>query len=251
MIPTQIWKKTTFGDHMQLEYVGMSKPGRLSAKAHSHEQWELIYNAQGSGSMTVGNETHPYTDTTVLLCPPGLPHSKVSESGFTDYYFRFTGCDLPPCAYVVQDSYDRRLLRLLQVLHSTYYEGNSPAVCDHLMEAILGLLKPMLGGSTVSEYVQMLRQRIAEGYTDPDFSLAAAMASAPLNRDHLRRLFVQQLGQTPHEYLTALRIDKAKLLLSQGNTTVSDVAYRCGFYDRLYFSKVFRKATGVTPSQWR
>lgn len=236
---------------MQLEHVGMSKPGKISAKSHSHEYWELIYNAQGSGTMTVGEESYPYCDTTVLLCPPGVAHGKVSETGFTDYYFRFSGCDLVPRPYVVQDSFDRRLLQLIRVLHSAYYEGNSPAVCSHLVEAILGLLKPMIGGSPVSEYVQILRQRIAENYTDPNFSLQDAMAEVPLNADHLRRLFTRQLGQTPHEYLTALRLDKARLLLSQGQASVGDVAYRCGFYDRLYFSKVFRKATGIPPSMWK
>ena len=138
MIPTKIWKKTTFGDCMQLEHVGMSKPGRLSAKPHCHEHWELIYNAHGSGTMTVGEESYPFSDTTVLLCPPGVTHSKVSETGFTDYYFCFTGCDLAHRAYVVQDSFDRKLLQLLRVLHSAYYEGNSPAVCNHLVEAIWG-----------------------------------------------------------------------------------------------------------------
>ena len=236
---------------MQLELVGMSKPGKLSAKAHCHKQWELIYNAQGSGTMTVGEESYPFSDTTVLLCPPGVPHSKVSETGFTDYYFRFTDRDLAPRAYVVQDSFDRRLLQLIRVLHSTFYEGNSLAVCNHLAEAILGLLKPILGGNSISEYVQILRQRIAEGYTDPDFSLRDAMAEIPLNPDHLRRLFTRQLGQTPHEYLISLRLDKAKLLLAHEQNSVGDVAYRCGFYDRLYFSKVFRKATGVPPSSWK
>jgi len=236
---------------MQLEHIGMSRPYRRDSKPHCHAAWELIYNAQGSGTMTVGDSTYPFTDTTLLLCPPGIYHSKAAENGFTDYYFTFTGCDLAPRPYILQDSYDRRLLRLIQVLHSTYYEGESPAVCAHLAEAVLGLLKPMLGGASISEHVQMLRQRIAEGYTDPDFSLGAAMASVPLNPDHLRRLFLRQLGQTPHAYLTALRLDKAKLLLSQGQASVGDIAYRCGFYDPLYFSKVFRKATGVAPSRWR
>ena len=137
------------------------------------------------------------------------------------------------------------------MLHSAFYEGNSLAVCNHLVEAILGLLQPIPGGNSISEYVQILRQRIAEGYTDPDFSLRDAMAEVPLNPDHLRRLFTRQLGQTPHEYLTSLRLDKAKLLLAHGQNSVGDVAYRCGFYDQLYFSKVFRKANGVPPSSWK
>lgn len=236
---------------MQLKIVGVSKPHMLSYHAHCHPEWELIYNAYGSGSMIVGGEEYTFSDDTVLLCPPGMYHSKQTNMGFTDYFVRFSGCELPNRAYVLRDSYDRRLLQLIRVLHSTFYDGSAPSACANLLEAILSLIKPMLVGEKISPYVQMLRQRIAEGYTDPDFSLGAAMDAVPLNTDHLRRLFVRQLGQTPHQYLTSLRLDKAKLLLSEENSSISEVAYRCGFYDSLYFSKVFRKATGVSPTKWR
>ena len=236
---------------MQLEHVGMSRQRKKESKAHSHNAWELIYNAQGSGVMTVGGEEHPFDDATVLLCPPGTLHEKYAEDGFTDYYFTFYGCELPPYAYVLRDSYDRRLLQLIRVLHSAYYEETSPSVCDHLVEAILGLIKPLLIGQQIDVHVQMLRQRIAQGHADPAFSLGSAMAEVPLNADHLRRLFVRQLGLTPHDYLQNLRLDKAKRLLTESYVSVADVAYRCGFYDPLYFSKVFRKATGVPPSSWR
>lgn len=236
---------------MHLHHIGMSMPNRKEAKPHTHGTWELIYNTQGSGTMTVGQEVYSFLDDTILVCPPGMYHSKSAEQGFIDYYIRFADCDLPPCAYVLRDSHDRRILQLIQVLYTTFYEGCTSSVCSYLLEAILGLLKPMLSGISVSPHVQILRKYIAEGYANPDFSLSDAMAKVPLNTDHLRRLFVRQIGQTPHAYLTTLRLDKAKQILSQEHVSVSDAAYRCGFYDPLYFSKVFQKATGVPPSLWK
>ena len=59
---------------------------------------------------------------------------------------------------------------------------------------------------------------------------------------------------TPHAYLESLRIENAKKLLSQPNElgmTISDVAYLSGFYDNLYFSRVFKKHEGKSPSDWK
>lgn len=236
---------------MRINLVGMHNVGPMGARLHSHSQWELIYNEKGSGSMQVGEERLGFKPGTVLLCPPGIPHDKLGKEGFTDYFVRFEGCDLPEQVYLLQDSFDMRLLQLIRVLHAVYYEETAPSVCYDLLGAILGLLRPMLVGAEQSVHVRMLRQSIAKGYADPDFSLSGAMAKLSVDPDHLRRLFVKQTGQTPHAYLTALRIDKAKRLLAEQGSSVAEVAYRCGFYDPLYFSRVFRNVTGLPPSQWR
>ena len=178
---------------MRLYHIGMSVPRKKADKYHRHGTWELIYNANGGGIMTVGHEIYSFADDTILLCPPNMYHNKSADHGFTDYYIRFSDCDLPPCAYVLRDSHDRRILQLIQILHTTFYEGSSASVCGYLLEAILGLLKPMLDGISVSPHVQILRKHIAEGYADPDFSLSDAMDKVPVNADHLRRLFVQQI----------------------------------------------------------
>lgn len=236
---------------MELTNVGKSPSRRLSCKAHRHADWELAYNIRGSGTMTVGERSYPFEPGTILLCPPELYHNKTSSDGFEDIYFHFSGFDYPREVHVLKDSYDRRLLRLLQVLHTTYYESAAPSVCTNLADAILGLVRPMLSGMERTEHVRMLQNRIAESFTDPDFSIREAMSRIPVNPDHLRRLFTKEMGQTPQQYLSHLRLDKAKRLLSEEHEKVAEVAYRCGYYDALYFSKVFRTATGIPPSRWR
>lgn len=69
---------------------------------------------------------------------------------------------------------------------------------------------------------------------------------------YLSMLFREAEGKSPTEYLMQLRIDKAKKLLKYDSiSTIQDVAQEVGFQDPLYFSKVFKKATGVTPSKFR
>lgn len=63
--------------------------------------------------------------------------------------------------------------------------------------------------------------------------------------------FHKNTGQSIHAYINRIRINKARDLLSSGGCTVSDVAYRCGFEDPFYFSNVFKKLTGRSPSLFK
>ena len=68
--------------------------------------------------------------------------------------------------------------------------------------------------------------------------------------DHLRRLFQQETGRTPVEFLTELRVAEAKRLLKVGGFAVKQVAERVGIPDPYYFSRVFQKVTGRRPSAY-
>lgn len=71
------------------------------------------------------------------------------------------------------------------------------------------------------------------------------------NFDYLNRQFKKMTGQTIFVYLNSLRVEKAKQLLSTGFYSLSDIATYTGFHDVYYFSKVFKKSTGVTPGKYK
>lgn len=68
---------------------------------------------------------------------------------------------------------------------------------------------------------------------------------------HLIRLFRQNGGQTPTQYITALRIKRSLELLCRGNENVLDIAYAAGFKSLSNFYKQFKKYTGFSPSEFR
>ena len=72
-------------------------------------------------------------------------------------------------------------------------------------------------------------------------------------RNHLYKLFKKEYGISPQEYLLKLRIENAKLLLRDNtkSISVSDVAHAVGFTDCLYFSRLFRKRTGISPTEFK
>ncbi len=72
-----------------------------------------------------------------------------------------------------------------------------------------------------------------------------------LSRYHFARSFRDSLGETPYQYILRKRIQRAKSLLVMPRTTVAEVARKTGFSDASQFTRMFRKATGVTPLVWR
>lgn len=239
---------------MQFQYIGKSQTPLTQASQHKHISWELIYNAKGAGTMEIEGKQYPFSEGSVLLCPPGMCHSKYSENAFEDYYVTFTDPSLARQVYTLEDKNAQEIFHILQVLYSLFYQGASKSVCNALFDALMHIVKPQLEETVTDKYVQMLRRAIVDSFTDPEFSLEKTCSQIPQNIDYLRRNFKRIVGVTPHQYLTRLRMDNAKHILTESpemKVYIRDVALRCGFSDPLYFSRLFKKETGVNPSQWQ
>ena len=87
-------------------------------------------------------------------------------------------------------------------------------------------------------------------YGDPDLRIGDAAAHANISPSYFRRLFTQIHLQSPVEYLRALRINKAKELLRIDGLSISAVAEMVGYANIFYFDTVFKKVTGMTPSEY-
>jgi DNA-binding LacI/PurR family transcriptional regulator/AraC-like DNA-binding protein/signal transduction histidine kinase len=75
--------------------------------------------------------------------------------------------------------------------------------------------------------------------------------AAGMSEDYLSRLFHRELGLSPWDYLNRLRIQQAKERLRYSDDSIQTVARRVGFHDRAYFSRMFRKLTGMPPQAFR
>ena len=72
-----------------------------------------------------------------------------------------------------------------------------------------------------------------------------------LSPNYLSQLFKQETGKSFLEYLTNCRVEAAKKLLAQSSLTISEIAFKLGYDMPSYFSEVFKKSEGLTPSQYR
>ncbi len=91
---------------------------------------------------------------------------------------------------------------------------------------------------------------IASNYARP-IGLQEAASYFELSESHLSRLFKEETGLNFLQYLNAWRINKASQLMADPRRNISEIAAECGFPSPGYFAKIFKRFSGMTPSQWR
>lgn len=82
-----------------------------------------------------------------------------------------------------------------------------------------------------------------------ELSLSELAAIAQLSQYHFCRIFKASIGLSPHQYLIQQRVERAKLLLQQGDMTVGTVAMACGFTHQSHLNRHFKRLTGITPDR--
>jgi two-component system response regulator YesN len=121
-------------------------------------------------------------------------------------------------------------------------ESYLTAVCERIREKRTGKL---------ANLVERVRAVIELNYADGGLTAAEIGKAVYLTPTYVSLLFKQETGQTINEYLTQVRVDKAKELLRDPQNKFYDICYAIGYTDPSYFTKLFKKATGVTPSVYR
>ena len=107
--------------------------------------------------------------------------------------------------------------------------------------------KPVQGNKAVLS----ARQYLAQNFTNPNLMLQDASKAAGMSNSRFSTVFAQEMGVTFTEYLTGLRMGKAKELLRATKMRSSEISEAVGYSDRHYFSYLFKKNTGMTPSEFR
>lgn len=93
-------------------------------------------------------------------------------------------------------------------------------------------------------------REIEERFSE-EFSMSELAQRCGLSSTHFNRLFRDLLRMSPSDYVLALRIQEARRMLAMTSKSVAEVAFATGFYDQSHFTKRFRQATGMTPSEYR
>ncbi len=123
------------------------------------------------------------------------------------------------------------------------YSDNTDLTYYH--REVLRLHEALYGRSYLWERVRQSRYFIDNNFHQP-VSLDTLAREACLSKFHFIRLFECYYGRTPYQYLTEVRIAKAKVLLQSG-MVVGDVCEAVGFASVTSFTTLFRKMTGMTP----
>ncbi len=94
-------------------------------------------------------------------------------------------------------------------------------------------------------------ERIHTHFTQNEISVKELASLCGISEAYFRRLFAAKYGLSPKEYITKLRMDLAKTLLSSDDLSISNTALKCGYAEPCHFSREFTKHIGISPNAYR
>ncbi len=230
---------------------------------HGHQHYCLIRSFAPVGYRLAGRTSWQTQPAGIELACPGHEHRR-QWLGSSRSQFLFIAperveqlLDGSPAAHpgACVPSRCGSLTRLFQALELDLSLG-SPAgrlAGDGLIAGIVGqfVTEPTGRGSTVLGAAA--QRRVVDAIEDRlafSPSLRELAGAARLGERQFLRAFRATMGQSPHQYLLARRVEQAKRLITQG-LPLAEVALACGFADQSQLTRTFGRRTGVTPARWR
>ncbi len=120
----------------------------------------------------------------------------------------------------------------------------------HLLEQALET-RNTVSGRRYSDIIKTAINQIESTYMSDTISLNTVAASAGMSPSYFSSIFSREMGRTFTEYLTEVRMEKAKELLACSSMKTSETGYAVGYKDPHYFSYIFKKMTGCSPKKYR
>lgn len=141
-----------------------------------------------------------------------------------------------------------------QIVSAAAQENPNPHLLSVRLQTLLALLASLSEESQKSELERSIdesAQYIESHYADKDVTIPFLAARAALSTCYYLRKFKEYRAITPHQYLQSVRLRAAKQQLTTSSRSVEEIAEGCGFCNTSHFVMAFRKATGMTPLQYR
>lgn len=119
-----------------------------------------------------------------------------------------------------------------------------------LLKKIIGV-RDTISGRRYSDIIEIAKDQIRKTYMSDEISLNTIAAEAGMSPSYFSSIFSKEMGKTFVEYLTEIRMDRAKELLMCSSMKTSEIGYEVGYKDPHYFSYIFKKTQNCTPKEFR
>lgn len=172
---------------------------------------------------------------------PRLSVQVILISGYAEFEYARTAMRKGACDYLLkpvnpEDLYNA-LQKASQARSARHGKNQAPAPQDE---------EPAISQSLVSSILEEIQKHFTE-----DISLTELSEKYNVSASHLSSLFKRELGISFSEYITSKRMQKARSLLQNEALSIEEVANAAGYHDYFYFTKVFKKTFGISPSKYR
>lgn len=179
------------------------------------------------------------------------PHRLVMVSNVKGAYFRFLYA-LFREAVVVDNGNDWQENEMISFIWDRLSSFDTLSDCqrylEHELEDYFINAREL---AKTNKSVMDAKRCIQELYGNPDLSLNDIAERVYLSPTYLSGLFKKKVGITIGQYIAEVRVDQAKELLKDRRLKLYDIAVQVGYSDANYFTKIFKKVLGITPSEYR
>lgn len=249
--------------HYQL----LKRPRFDTWRPAGRRDYQLLYILRGRGAFALGEHWHTLTEGQMLLYYPLEPQHYRYELADAPsiYWLHFTGSQVPAVlasfdltpariftpqvksAY--SDLFDR-IIRELQLKRPHF----SALANSYFYELLARMSRAVSeGGAAATRRHEQVEQAVQHFHArfHEDFCLADYAQDCHMSPCWFTRLFHRQMGVSPQQYLTGIRVNKARELLRSSSYNIGEVAALVGYQNPLYFSRIFKAHTGLSPSAYR
>ncbi len=192
--------------------------------------------------------TSPVKVLTLLFGKTQIGVSLVTHNGRT--------LEPPPAIKITLSPFEGIAKHVLGALATLGVEPRSgplgPLLTESLLHECLHLLAGPVHGHTrkAARTFEALCLYVQENFQNR-ITRESVARTFSLTPNHVSRLFRREGSMRFNDYLTLVRIDRAKFMLKQYNTPLKEIAASCGFQDLAYFCRLFRRITKLTPTEYR
>lgn len=246
--------------------------------AHQHDFLSCHYIVSGHCKYQIDDQIYTVHKDDVVIFNPGVSHCHLIEGDSQETTIFFLGIDELyikgyPKNFIPISNAVIPLRKYQQELYNCYHEiiltQEKKDIGWPLMAKVLSLeflvlllkeLSPQ-NSSTIQDYFQLKtydKQTIAQTITTyfqenymKKISVEEIARSSYLSTTYITKIYKEVTGDTPINYLINLRMEKAMEILREGRFSIQDVAKRVGYDDPYYFSKLFKKRFGLSPSAFK
>ncbi len=247
-------------------------PAGQEGHLHTHECMEIFYIREGSGRFLGRGEQLAVKKNDFVIVLPSTEHAEASDPGeelsyivigLEDISLRISRQSL---GYYkgngAQKSALLSQLLLAMAEESTDRQAGFEQRCDNLLQVLLAYLLRTGGQSLLMKEADAPlqnrdRQRMIwvrqylDDHLQQDVRLADIEPLVNLNRYTIIRYFKQAFGVTPMRYLMEIRFNEACFYLETSDTSIRQIAELCGSHSSNYFTQIFEKHKGLSPSAYR
>ncbi|MDQ0493878.1 AraC family transcriptional regulator [Paenibacillus brasilensis] len=243
---------------------------RKFTRTLSHHEFVLV--TEGAGNIVIGGKTYPLKQGMLFYISPGVMHSLDPDTKdppcFLTVHFSYAQVNFNDGQWDITDEPRMLPLHAAQELKDAYsvqdlfhklvdcwdgklpgYELMSRTLLQQLGIAIFqSVRKQQWSGSNsrkMEKIIQYMHQHVSSKITLTELS-----EMVQLSPTYLSRTFKDTTGYAVIEFFNKIKIDKAKELLIEGDKKVKEVAQALGFTDEFYFSRLFKRMEGISPSEY-